>query len=333
VELPPPQTETELAAVELDPVTVEKPEPPREVTYEEAESAFLENRYDEAAELFVLYTERKPNNPWGYYMLGLSARRSGDLVNAEAAFRSALEFDPLHLKSHTNLSRVLLDTERADEALLIIDEVLVIDSEFSDAYRLQGRAHHQLGRFDDAIDSYRQAILIDDEDVWSMNNMGLILIEQERFQEALLPLARAVALRDDVAIFHNNLGVALERTGHIRAAEDVFRVALTLDEGYEKVIVSLARVEELEEDSALEPVDLSELAQSFIDEVEGWRESVAYHEEWPGWEEQEPIIVGEADAMDTIPEVVIEADTIPAVVSEADTTGVEKGSQKDGIKN
>ncbi|UCC49831.1 MAG: tetratricopeptide repeat protein [Gemmatimonadota bacterium] len=262
-------TEEELAVVE-----------PREVSYEEAESTFLERRYAEAVDLFMLYAERRAENPWGHYMLGLSAWKSGDNWLAEEAFRRALELDSTHVKSWLNLARVLLDEERADEALEMIDEALALEQESNVALRLEARAYHQLGLLEEAIDSYRQAILIDDEDAWSMNNMGLIYIEQERFDEALRPLARAVGLSPDIPIFHNNLGVALERTGHYRAAEDAFRAVLAIDDTYEKAEVSLVRVAGLEEDPDLLPVDLAELAQRFVDEVEGWREAVA----WRDWQ-------------------------------------------------
>ncbi|HSG82739.1 MAG TPA: tetratricopeptide repeat protein [Gemmatimonadota bacterium] len=322
VTLPPPIEATAVEEVTVEPVVV-KPEPPREVTYAEAESVFLNRNYDEATELFVLYSERRPENPWGYYMLGLSAWKSGQHGLAESAFQQALELDPLHVKSWINLSRVLLDQERAEEALQLIDEALALSPESSVGYRLQGRALHQLGRLDDAIDSYRQAILIDHGDVWSMNNMGLILIEQERFIEALLPLARAVGLEPEVPIFHNNLGVALERTGHYRAAEDAFRSVLALDETYMKAEISLLRVEEMVEDVATLPVDLTELAQSFVDEVEGWREAVAYREF------SDPVTLDDVDPVELVEPIVVSlvdtmvVDTVPVEPQVNDTTKVE----------
>ncbi len=274
VSLPPP-IETPVTVMEpIEVATVEEPEP-KEVTYEEAEAAFLDRRYDEAVELFTHYTERRPNNPWGFYMLGLSAWKSNEPESAETAFEAALELDPQHVKSWLNFARVLLDTDRPEEALDKIDEALILDSQSGVAFRLKGRAYHQLGRLEDAIDAYRQAILIDDRDVWSMNNFGLILIEQERFMDALRPLARAVELEGEVAIFQNNLGIALERTGHYRAAAEAYRTAFAFDESHGKAQANLARVDGLEEKSDLEPVDLGALARSFVEEVEGWREAIA----------------------------------------------------------
>jgi Tfp pilus assembly protein PilF len=275
---PTPEAGTVLASEdtlrEADPVG--PPEPPVVVTYEMAESVFLEGRYEEAESLFTLYSDRRPENPWGYYMLGLSSWKAGDLAGAEQAFETALRLDPGHAKSRVNLSRVLLDGGQPHDAMLNIEEVLAIDPQSNDGLRLLGRANHQLGQAEEAIDAYRQAILVDDTDAWSMNNMGLVLIEQERFREALPPLARAVELRDDVAIFQNNLGVALERAGHFRCAEEAYKSALALDSSYENAKLNLVRVELLDEPADLQPVDLGELARIFIDEVEGWREAVAY---------------------------------------------------------
>jgi len=298
VALPPPLPEIETTETAELPgesvVVVPEPEIPVEVSYEEAEEAFLERRYADAVDLFTRYTNRKSSNPWGYYMLGLSAWKSGDLKGAEDAFDRALELDRNHLKSWLNLARVRLDASRPEEALEAIDEALAIDWQSNVALRLQGRAYYRLGQTDQAIDSYRRAILLDDADAWSMNNMALILIQQGQFTEALPPLARAVELEEGRAIFLNNLGIALENTGHFRAAEEAYKAAVAVDGTHERSFANLARVEAVEEDPGVDAVDLGELARGFIDEVEGWREAVAYRDQ-PEPVELEPIIVGVVD--------------------------------------
>ncbi len=291
----PPDIETAWVETEPTPEAVDTgPHLFRQFSYEEAEALFFERRYPEAVEAFTHYAGTKPENPWGHYMLGLSSWKAGEYEAAEAAFDRAIELDPRHVKSFLNLARVYLDTERAEDALVRIEEALVVDPGSSVAFRLQGRAHHQLGELDRAVESYREAILIDEQDAWSMNNLGLILIEQERFMEALPPLARAVELRGDVAVFQNNLGMALERTGYFTLAEEAYKSAVAIDGSHEKAFVNLARVEALEDEVGLEPVDLGDLAQSFIEEVEGWREAVAL--DAPSeFIELEPIVISEAD--------------------------------------
>ncbi|HSG28641.1 MAG TPA: tetratricopeptide repeat protein, partial [Candidatus Krumholzibacterium sp.] len=88
----------EMASIEEEAQAAE----PTEVTYEEAEAAYLARNYGEAAKMFEVYTANKTENPWGYYMLGLSAWKAGDFGKAEGAFKLAIDLDPKHLKSHIN---------------------------------------------------------------------------------------------------------------------------------------------------------------------------------------------------------------------------------------
>lgn len=248
---------------------------PANVSYADAESTFRTKDYQQAAEMFDVYTKSHEKNAWGYYMLGLSAWKAGDPAQAESAFVAALDMDPRHVKSMLNLSRVLLDTDRPTDALSRVQAALEIDSASTDAYRLLGRTQFALGNVDDAIDAYRKAITLDENDVWSMNNLGLIFIQQGRYQDALSPLARATQLDSTVAAFQNNLGIALERTGHVVASAAAYRAALAADSSYEKASVSLARVDGRTDDPGVEPVDLATLAQDFAMEIEQWRGTAA----------------------------------------------------------
>src|SRR5438034_10665138 len=90
----------EVSAVSSESTSASAPTPvvTGPVSFEEANTAFKEKRYDEAARLFATYSTAKPDNVWGYYMLGLSAWKAGDRDRAVDAFRRALEQDSTHVK-------------------------------------------------------------------------------------------------------------------------------------------------------------------------------------------------------------------------------------------
>ena len=255
----------------VKPEEPKEPELPKTVAYEDAETAYNNRQYETAVDLFTVYTKNRDQNPWGFYMLGLSAWKAGDHEYAEESFERALALAPGHVKSMLNLSRVLLDTGRPQEALVRIDEALDVDPGLHVAYRLKGRALEQLGQKDKAIESYRAAISINDKDAWSMNNMALIMIGQERFADALLPLARATQINSTRAVFWNNLGMALERTGRFRSAEQAYSHAFEADDGHDKAYANLVRVQTVDEEPGLEAIDLKDYAQRFIDEMEDWK--------------------------------------------------------------
>jgi Flp pilus assembly protein TadD len=240
------------------------------MSYETADSAFREHRYEDAVRGFTAYTANRPTNAWGFYMLGLSSWRAGDLTGAEAALRQALTIDATHVKSYLNLGRVLIEAGQPDSAIAYLDTVLRIDDSLGEAYRLIGRAHEVKGERDEAVTAYHEALVLDSTDVWSMNNLGLTLIHQGSFDEALRPLARAVELVPEVATFQNNLGIALEQTGHFTLAAEAFRAALAADSGFTKAAVNLERVQSLKEDPNIPPVDLKSLAQEFVRQIGAW---------------------------------------------------------------
>src|SRR5690606_4952270 len=263
------------------------------VLFSDAERVFRAGDYDEAAALFEAYAARRPDNPWGHYMLGISAWRAGDHPRAEAALKRTLEVDPKHAKGLINLARVLLEQRKASDALEYAEQVVVLDPESGEAWRVLGNARSDLGMTEDAEEAYRKALVLDHRDSWTMNNLGLLKIREGRYEEALPSLARATELRPDVAMFQNNLGVALERSGYMLEAAEAFRAAVEANPQYEKARVSLARIEaKLPEDGVGPTVDLAGLAALFADEIQHWKELAA------GAQESEPVTTAEVPELD-----------------------------------
>ena len=262
------QQQTSVAGAEVpDPIA---PAPgvsasaPAVVTYDDAEAAYTAGRYNDAVVMFSAYTDRKPENVWGEYMLGLSSWKAGDPERAVEAFDRALTIDSTHQKSLLNSSRVLIELKRPEEALDRIASVLAADSLHNEALRLQARAYHNQGDTEAAIKGYLSALRADERDVWSLNNLGLIYLEMGDAERALPPLARAVELRDNAPVFRNNLGIALERTGHPAAARDQYQAALEVDSTYKKAAVSLERITPIAESAPPDSVDLGMKASEFV---------------------------------------------------------------------
>jgi len=262
------ETIVEAAAVtEAETVSIAAPEPaalePVVVTYAMAEQAYFDREYGEAAALFNRYTDSHPDNAWGFYMLGLSQWKADDAEAADEAFAYALELKSDHFKSLVNHARVLIALDRGDEARVRIERALDIDPASVEAIRVMGRIEHNTGNLEAAETNYENVLRADASDVWALNNLGLILIEQERFDEALAPLAKAASLHRTAACIHNNLGIALERTGHYAAADEAYARALDADPAYAKADASRVRVVALVEAPGTEPVNLESLAASF----------------------------------------------------------------------
>ena len=244
-------------------------------SYPSAEAAYRDKNWERATQLYRNRTERSPNLGWNHYMLGLSAWRAGLLAESQSAFARVLELDPSHTKSMLNLSRVLLEDGRPHNALRYVESVLANNPRSSVAYRVLGEVHEALGSDQRAINSYRKALALHDQDVWAMNRLGMVLSREGRHQEALPPLARAVELRRDVASLQIDLGLALERAGHYYSAGSRYKAALAIDRTNEVAALGVARVKQLNEPPGPRWVDLGMLAKKFVDGLEEERSALA----------------------------------------------------------
>lgn len=272
---PPAVAVDRIVAEDTSPVSVPEPVVQKTVTYGEAETVFRSGSYAEAADLFTAYVAARPQDAHGQYMLGLSSWRAGDLETAEQALVRAVELDGSSVRARTNLARVLLAQQRPEQAVPHLEEALVSDPGSHEAWRVLGNARSQLGHVADAIDAYREALALNRDDAWTMNNYGLLLIQQSRFDEAVPPLARAVELMPGSALFQNNLGVALERTGELELAAQAYEAAVEADPGHDRARASLDRVRD--RIGTLPPRETAELhsfASEFGEQVERWRYGV-----------------------------------------------------------
>jgi len=234
-------------------------------SFGDGEAAYQAKNYSDATKIFEEYTARRPENAWGHYMLGLSAWKSGDLAKSENAFEVALRIDPKHVKSYINLSRVLIEQKRFDDAIAKLTVATEVDAESIEVPRLMARAYTAQNKIDEAVDAYRRAIVLNERDPWSLNNLGLLFLEQGFTEDAVPYLAKAIEVNPNVPAFHNNLGMALEHMGRFLGATEAYKGALAADPRYEKARQNLARVAAVK-GGPEEPFDLAALARGVDEE-------------------------------------------------------------------
>jgi Flp pilus assembly protein TadD len=86
-----------------------------------------------------------------------------------------------------------------------------------------GRALFALGRTEEAIDQYGEAIRIDAKDFNAWNNAGVALLHLARTNEAITAFQKAVEIVPGNAMFQENLARLLAETGHNAEAIQMYR--------------------------------------------------------------------------------------------------------------
>lgn len=241
-------------------------------TFESPIDAYNAGRYREAAEMYRSKLGGNTSDAHGWYMLGLSRWKAGDLAGAKDAFDTSISVDGTFAKSYFNQARVLMDMKRAPEALEMVEKGRMLDSTSPDGLRLKARAQAESGDVEGAMATYRALLVRDDADVWGLNNLGVLLLDVGQFEDAVGPLARVVQVRSTSPLFQNNLGMALERSGYKVAALAHYRMAVQHDSTFAKAVKNVERLEGLVDGTTAVEVNVRDLAEQFRQKVKGWKE-------------------------------------------------------------
>jgi len=150
--------------------------------------------------------------------LGVIARETRHYVEAEDAYRKAIELAPDKADIHSNLALVLSDTSRFAEAEAAYRRALEIKPDFAEAHNNLGVLLKKTGRLDDAVAAYHQALAANSDYAEAHNNVGVIYKDYDRLAEAEVAYRRAIELKPDYADACWNLGLVLLALGRYREA-------------------------------------------------------------------------------------------------------------------
>lgn len=117
-------------------------------------------------------------------------------TEAEALFRSVLETDPNSELAKIGLARVLVETQRGDDAKPILATLGVSDRIGQEAERLRRILEMRQGREEQFGDErkLRQRVEAEPENATARHELGALLASQERYPEALEELLAAAKL-------------------------------------------------------------------------------------------------------------------------------------------
>ena len=156
--------------------------------------------------------EGAPANPLYPYWVGRLDYDDGQYAAAIKHFLRAIELDPRFMKAHDNL----------------------------------GLCYDALGRFDEALRSWEEAIRLNDgqpaKSPWPSLNLGLMLTRLDRLDEAEVLFRESLRCDPRFPQAHYQLGITLEKKGRAGEALSELEEAARLDPGYAEAQYALARL-------------------------------------------------------------------------------------------
>ena len=194
---------------------------------QEAHSAFLEGRRDEAEHLLRRIVTGDPRNAAAWNNLALLLQDSGRAAETEAAYRNAIEASPGVAQFQINFGRFLRNNRRFAEAEAPFRAGLALSPLDSQLHLDLGDVLVEAGRLAEAESAYRQAVFLDPELAAAHGKLAIALHRQARLAEAEAEYRRALVadpgVRGDLAVLLLEEGRWAEAWPHFDYRSEPFR--------------------------------------------------------------------------------------------------------------
>jgi protein O-GlcNAc transferase len=140
---------------------------------------------DEPGALLQVYLNHKPDDPDAHYMAGNLAHFEHRLEDAITHYKVALENGGDLADNANNMANTLLELDRTDEALGILNKALEQIPDFATGWNSLGNIWLAESNYDEAASAYERALEIDPDMTVAANNLATNLVKAGRLQEAL----------------------------------------------------------------------------------------------------------------------------------------------------
>jgi tetratricopeptide (TPR) repeat protein len=158
----------------------------------------------------------------------------GQLNEAIANYREALEIKPDVAEVQSNLGNALLREGNVEEAIVHLQKALQIDPAYAEAYNHMGSALMKKGQAGEAIGYYQKAVQLNTSYADPYNNLGVAFLRNGQVDEAIAYYKKAVTINPGSAEMQYNLGNALARKGNWADAIACYQAALSTERDFVK---------------------------------------------------------------------------------------------------
>ena len=184
----------------------------------------------------------KPQVAWWHTDRAAALIAQGQLDEAAAEYRAALEAQPAYVAARFGLAGIMARQGQSLPAIEHYQAGLRGEPDNVDAWLALARLLSESGRVADAIDACRAALRQDERRADAWVNLGVELTKQQRYDEASASYRRALAIDPTAAAAWFNLGKAQAATGNDDEASAAYRAALDADPAHMQAHVNLGNV-------------------------------------------------------------------------------------------
>jgi protein O-GlcNAc transferase len=175
-----------------------------------------------------------PNSSELHFYRSKLYARAGDKASAIASCERALALNPAFIAAQQSLSRLLFDTEQFERAEVSYRREIELSPEHFGPRHQLGVVFNRTGRYAEAIELLKQAILLNPNSGVSYGSLGAAYTNLDQTSGETVALAhanyeKAVAVEPENSDLHQNLGESYRRGGRLDLALSSFDRAIELN--------------------------------------------------------------------------------------------------------
>lgn len=170
-----------------------------------------------------------------YFFEGFKRSKGGDLIAAARALKRAYEYHPLEVNNNYELANVHARSGDREQALFMYQRALDSNGGYDEIYFNRGTVYMQLGRMEEAIQSYKVALGINPLSKEAYNALASVYLKDlPKYEKDVEELyKRSVRAYPDDKDFWNNLGYLYTQRKAWDLAFDAYKKAVELDPEFE----------------------------------------------------------------------------------------------------
>lgn len=189
-------------------------------------------RHQQAMALFEKALMIDQNNPTVFSNMGLSQRALEQSADAFDSFQKALTIDDGHFLALCNLTEMLIEQERYDEALPVCQVGAARHQSHAIFLYREGQAQEGLGQFQKALQCYEKTVQIDPQNLDARFRAGNMYALMRQFDQAQLVFDQILVTNPLTPAVHLNKGATYVDMGESSAAIESYSRALNIDSSF-----------------------------------------------------------------------------------------------------
>ncbi|MBR1653499.1 MAG: tetratricopeptide repeat protein, partial [Clostridia bacterium] len=141
-------------------------------------------KYDDAKKLALKIVDKYPQNHMAHRILGQLYEKEGNINVALDEFIRVAELRPDDYEIHFKVATLLQQTEKNEEAVIMLQDLLKMKPDYLDATLLLGNILYDEERFKEAVSVYISALRYNPTEYELYYNIGMSFTRLNDFQKA-----------------------------------------------------------------------------------------------------------------------------------------------------